>query len=105
MKDLKTAEEYFHRAIRQFPLYIDAYYNLGFLYNRQGRFPEAVAMLQKAVDFDPEDTGCRFELAGAYKGMKDYDKAKAELHHILAYGTTLSSAEREIISQELARMR
>ncbi len=100
--DFKAAEDYFYRAIREFPLYIDARYNLGFLFNRQGRFEEAVNILREAVDFDPDDPGSRVELARAYEGMKDFERAKAELRQVLSRGAVLSPAEKDMVERRLS---
>jgi hypothetical protein len=105
LKDFKAAEDYFNRAIRVFPLYIDAHYNLGFLFNQQGRFEEAAAVLRTAVYFDPDDPGSRFELARAYEGMKDFEKAKVELRQVLSRGTALSPAEKKLAARKLSVLR
>jgi hypothetical protein len=104
LNDFKAAEDYFYQAIRVFPLYIDAHYNLGFLFNQQGRFEEAAAVLRTAVYFDPDDPGSRFELARAYEGMKDFEKAKAELRQALSRGTALSPAEKKLVARKLTSL-
>jgi tetratricopeptide (TPR) repeat protein len=104
LKDFRGAEEYFHQTIQAFPLYIDAYYNLGFLLNEEGRFEEAAGILRTAVSFDPDDTGVRFELARACEGRKDYACARIHLREALARGTALSPAEKDLVARKLAAL-
>ena len=87
-----------------FPLYIDARYNLGFLFNQQGRFEAAAEVLRTAVYFDPDDPGSRFELARAYEGMKDFERAKMELRQALSRGTALSPAEKKLVARKLSTL-
>lgn len=66
-EDYDNAIEYFEQAIRadeegSKPIY----YKLGWLYNDQERFDDAVKILLKAIAYDSEDSGYREELGYAY---------------------------------------
>jgi len=102
MLDFKNAEEGFKEAIKIFPFYIEAYYNLGLLYNQEGRTPEAIVVLQQAVFLDPEDAGGHFELGKSYKAKGDLEAAKREFTLALKKINPWRKADRGLIIKELA---
>lgn len=102
MDDFKIAEDRFKEAIIRFPFYVDAYYNLGFLYNRQRRFQEAREILEKALSLDPEDVGAHFELGKAYRAIGDVVKARNELNLALSKINRWRTSEKAIIEKELS---
>ncbi|MCK9604656.1 MAG: glycosyltransferase family 39 protein [Candidatus Omnitrophica bacterium] len=75
LQNFKVAEDNFKKLVGLFPLYVDAYYNLGFLYNQEKRFSEAEVILEKAVLLDPENVETHFELGRAYKAEGNYKEA------------------------------
>jgi len=55
------------------------YYKLGWLYNDEDRYSDAVTMLSKAVQYKPNDEDNRVELGYAYYKLKKYDDALLQL--------------------------
>jgi len=84
-----------------FPFYIDAYYNLGFLYNQEHRFDEAIAVLERGSFLDPEDAAIYFELGKAYKAKKDLAKAKDKFNIALSKMPRWRKEDRQLIEKEL----
>ena len=105
MQDFKMAEEKFKEAIRAFPLCVDAYYNLGFLYNIQRRFDAAKNALSEAVSLDPENAEAHFELGKAYKAIGEYKKSGSEFNLALKKINRWRTEERAIIARELADLK
>jgi hypothetical protein len=102
--DLKKAEEKFKEAIQAFPINVDAHYNLGFLYNQQKRFGEALVVLEKAKFLDPDDVGVHFELGKAYKAEGNLQKAEEEFNLALKKMSRWRKKDRLIIEQELREL-
>lgn len=105
MQDFKMAEEKFKEAIRVFPLCVDAYYNLGFLYNIQRRFHEAKNALVEAVSLDPENAEAHFELGKAYKAIGENKEAENEFNAALKKINRWRREERAVIARELADLK
>jgi tetratricopeptide (TPR) repeat protein len=55
------------------------YYKLGWLYNDEENYKDAVPVLLKAVNYDSEDVDTRVELGYAYYKLKNYDAAIIQL--------------------------
>ena len=101
LHNLKEAEERFRQVIRACPLCVDAYYNLGFIYNQEERFSEAKPLLEHAVSLDPDNIGAHFELAMVYKAEKNYARAKEELNFVLARLSRWRLQDRRAAEEEL----
>ena len=100
LNDFKLAEEKFKEVIKINSLCMDAYYNLGFIYNLQLRFKEAEGMLRKAVALDPESIESHFELALAYKSNGNLKAAREEFDLAAKKINRWRSDERAIIERE-----
>ncbi|MCC6934349.1 MAG: tetratricopeptide repeat protein [Candidatus Yanofskybacteria bacterium] len=70
---LANAESAFKRAIEKSGSYGLAIYNLGAVYDRQGKVNEAIAQLEKIVPYNPNESTLIFELGLLYirAGQKD----------------------------------
>lgn len=101
MHDFKMAEEKFKGAISNFPLSVDAYYNLGFLYNIEKRFEEAKKVLRQAAFLDPQNAEAHFELGKAYKATGELKKAEDEFILALQRINRWRTKEKGLITKEL----
>jgi tetratricopeptide (TPR) repeat protein len=102
--DFRSSEEEFKEVTRISPLCFDAFYNLGLIYNLQGRFNEAEAVLDRAAILYPEDAGVHFELGMASKFIGNVKKAKREFGLALEKINRWRIEEKAIIEKELADM-
>jgi tetratricopeptide (TPR) repeat protein len=103
LNKLDKAEEQFKRVIEISPFYVDAYYNLGFLYNQKRKFDEAITLLEKAAFLDPDDIGVSFELAKAYRAKGMLKKAKQELEPLLKK-TKYRPADKAMVEKALGEI-
>jgi tetratricopeptide (TPR) repeat protein len=60
------------------------YYKLGWLYNEQERYDDAIRILLKAIEYDSEDSGYREELGFAYYMKDEYEFAIIQLNKALS---------------------
>lgn len=60
------------------------YYKLGWLYNDQERYDDAIRILLKAIEYDTEDSGYREELGYAYYMKEEYEFAITQLNKALS---------------------
>lgn len=113
----------YQRAVEVEPGYMDAHYNLGDLYARVGRFPEAVETYKKALESDPKfkDAHCGLgdvyvEVGGQRQAVFAYEQAlrfhpeDKDLHVVVVKAYTKAIAKdpgvaayREARSSVLAR--
>ena len=61
-----------------------AHYELGKIYRRQGRWPEAEAALHKALEFNPQNEGARLELGALYLEQDRLAEAATEFEQAMA---------------------
>ncbi|MFA6161589.1 MAG: tetratricopeptide repeat protein [Patescibacteria group bacterium] len=84
MKDaLDSAAEWFNRSIQAKADYALAHYNLGVVYERQGRTKDAITKLEQVVA-DSKDVGVAFELGTLYYKDNQKDKAASLFEQIVA---------------------
>ena len=67
-----------NRAIALDPKFGDAYLELGLLQSEKREYAQAVASLQKAIEFTPLPDQAHLRLAQVYREMGDTEKAKKE---------------------------
>lgn len=60
------------------------YYKLGWLYNDNERYDDAIRVLLKAIEYDTEDSGYREELGYAYYMKKEYEFAITQLNKAIS---------------------
>lgn len=70
--DLNSAVTYFKRAIDLDSDFVDAYFNLGAIYKKLRKYPQAIHALQKAIELAPDDYEATYELASCHLAMKNY---------------------------------
>jgi tetratricopeptide (TPR) repeat protein len=83
--DMPAAEEWLEQALDEFPDDVSAANDLGYLWADQGKhLHRALAMIQKAVAADPENTAYRDSLGWAFYRLGRYPEAVAELEKAAA---------------------
>ncbi|MGB9405218.1 MAG: protein kinase [Candidatus Acidiferrales bacterium] len=75
-EDMSAAEGALRKSIELSPSYA-AYANLGYLYMQEKRYPESVAMTQKALQLNDKDFLVWGNLAAAYEWLNDSGNAEA----------------------------
>jgi eukaryotic-like serine/threonine-protein kinase len=76
---------YFQKALQISP-YFSTYSNLGTAYFFLKRYPEAIGMFEKAVALNPNDTGMLVNLADAYRGAGQQDRARTTYQQAISAG-------------------
>ena len=97
------AEKYYLAAIEADPGYPLAQFNLGNLYDEQGRLPEALDFYRRALALNPNYADAHFNLALLCERQGDALKA---VHHWKAYLKLDNSGQwAEIARRQLERLR
>ena len=73
-KDVE-AEEMFRKAVEANPFHSQAFHNLGFLREQQGRLDEALVFYRKAVERQPDYPLAHFNIGRILANQKKYDEA------------------------------
>jgi Flp pilus assembly protein TadD len=89
---LQRAEEAFKRALEKSPTYGLALYNLGAVYDRQGRVNEAIAQLEKIAPYNANEPVLMSELGLLYIRADRHDTAIAALTRAVLLAPSYSNA-------------
>jgi serine/threonine-protein kinase len=85
MGEVKESREMFDRAVAIDPNSPDAYSNMGTVYIFEGRYAEAIPLLEKAVEYDEDNAIIWGNLADAYRYTPAMDhKAVTAYHRAIA---------------------
>ncbi len=74
--ELELARHYYQKSLELAPLLPDAWLGLGIVKDLEGNTYEAISLIIKASELDPENAGIYHVLAGAYEKLEDFDKTK-----------------------------
>ena len=91
-ENLKTAEDYFGKALALKADYAPAHYQIAAVYERQGKLKEASDRLAALRSIDPYNVGLGFQLGLLYMNTKQLDQAQAEFERILSLSPKYSNA-------------
>ncbi|MBI5369935.1 tetratricopeptide repeat protein [Candidatus Uhrbacteria bacterium] len=96
VKDNMTkAQKAFDRAIELKSNYAPAHYQLGLVYERQGRLDEAIGKMESVARYNTLDVGVAFELGQLYlrrNGKGDLDHARNALSYTVKLAPSYSNA-------------
>jgi len=84
-KQVDAAIEKFNSAIRMNPQYSEAYRYLGLAYGQKNLWQEASDVLQKAIEYKPDDLLSLKNLGVAYLRQKQFSEAEQTLLKALHY--------------------
>ncbi len=93
---LKAAYEYQSLAIRAKSDFLPARYELGVVFERQGKIPESIAQLEEILQQDRQNTGVAFELALLYYRNNEKDRALNLLEQIIRYEEGATNAPKQV---------
>jgi len=98
-KHYSEAEENYRKSIALEPSY-PAYSNLGYLYIKEQKYAEAAAAVEKALQLNDKDYMVWGNLAFAYEGLKDKEKAdKAHDREIALLEEGVQGNPRDAVAQ------
>lgn len=82
--ELDKAAEQLNQSIQVKPDFAQAHYNLGILYERQGRLKDAITKLEQVLSINNKDIGVGFQLGILYYRNNEKDKALNLFEQIVA---------------------
>ncbi len=91
-ESLVLAETNFKKAVDMSPNFGLAIYNLGIVYDQQGKLPEAIKQLEKIAPFNNDQPNLLFELGLLYYRNNEKDKAFNTLQQVLVLQPNYSNA-------------
>ena len=74
--NLKEAQDLYNQILKINPKYIDAYNNLGLLFQSTGKNQKAIDCYEKAIEIDPNYVNAHNNLGGIFLDLEEYQKAK-----------------------------
>ena len=83
-KDYDRALEAFAFVQERMPSNLEVLEFVGFIRRRQGRWEEAAANLEQAVELNPVDANLRSELGSTYNFLREYDDALRSFNRAIA---------------------
>ncbi|MEN9557994.1 MAG: hypothetical protein RL141_363 [Candidatus Parcubacteria bacterium] len=89
---LAAADGWFMRSLEAKADYAPAHFNLGIVYERQGRTDDAVKKMEEALSVNPGDVGVAFQLASLYQRTGRTAQAITLFENILVQSPTYANA-------------
>lgn len=89
---LQKAEDNYKKAVELSGNFGLAIYNLGVVYDRQGKLSEAIKQLEKIIPFNANQPNLAFELGLLYYRNNQKDKALAQLQRAILLSPNFSNA-------------
>jgi tetratricopeptide (TPR) repeat protein len=90
--ELDKAAEALNQSIQIKPDFAPAHYNLGLVYERQGRIQDAIVKLEQVLQTDTRNIGIAFQLAILYYRNNEKDKSLDMFEQIVALEPSYSNA-------------
>ncbi|MBU1033296.1 MAG: tetratricopeptide repeat protein [Patescibacteria group bacterium] len=90
--ELENAFEALNTSIQLKQDYAPAHYNLGLVYERQGRLQDAIVKLEQVIGADSQNVGIGFQLAILYYRNNEKDKSLDVLEQIVILQPNYSNA-------------
>ena len=103
VEDGKNAEaiRLLNEATAKDPRYIDAYLMLGYIYRTTAKYPEAVAIYEKAFAIDPVFTAdFKLPYSIGLAGMGNFEKALAVINNLLADSNLHIATKRSALARK-----
>jgi TolB-like protein/class 3 adenylate cyclase/Tfp pilus assembly protein PilF len=82
-RDFERAARYFEDLLRIVPHHVETLNRLAWVRRRQGRLPEAIALLERALEIDARNVAALSNLAAEFTSFRDFDRALAVQRRIL----------------------
>jgi tetratricopeptide (TPR) repeat protein len=76
LNELELAAHFYRRSLELAPMLPDAWLGLGIVEDLKGNTKEALVLIHKAAELDPENAGIYHVLAGAYEKLEDLQQAE-----------------------------
>ncbi len=76
LNELELASHFYRRSLELAPMLPDAWLGLGIVEDLKGNTKEALVLIHKAAELDPENAGIYHVLAGAYEKLEDLVQAE-----------------------------
>jgi tetratricopeptide (TPR) repeat protein len=76
LSELELARHFYRRSLELAPMLPDAWLGLGIIEDLEGKTKEAIVLIHKAAELDPENAGIYHVLAGAYEKLDDLVQAE-----------------------------
>jgi Tfp pilus assembly protein PilF len=95
---LDEAIKYYRETLQRETLYVYTYANLGYAL-QQGKVPEALQMLDKALELDPTCGVAHLTYANYYAYKEDWKDAEQSVNKALKYGQKIHPELREMLEK------
>jgi Tfp pilus assembly protein PilF len=96
---LDDAIKYYRETLQRETLYVYTCANLGYALLQQGKFPEALQMLDKALELDPTCGVAHLTYANYYAYKQDWKNAEQSVNKAMKYGQTIHPELREMLEK------
>jgi tetratricopeptide (TPR) repeat protein len=75
LNELELSKHNYKRSLELAPMLSEAWLGLGIIEDLEGKTNEGIILIEKALEFDPQNAGIMHVLAGAYEKIEDFDQA------------------------------
>ena len=75
LNELELSKHHYKRSLELAPMFSEAWLGLGIIEDLEGNTNEAIILIEKALEFDPNNAGIMHVLAGAFEKINENDRA------------------------------
>jgi len=75
LNELELSKHHYKRSLELAPMFSEAWLGLGIIEDLEGNTNEAIILIEKALEFDPNNAGIMHVLAGAFEKIDENDRA------------------------------
>ena len=93
------AIKYYRETLKRETLYVFTCANLGHALLEKGQFPEALQLLDKALEIDPKCGEAHLSYANYYAYKQDWRNAEQSVNKAMKYGQTIHPELREMLEK------
>jgi len=101
---LDDAIKYYRETLKRDNTYVYTYANLGYALLQKEQFPEALQMLDKALQIEPKCGEAHLSYANYYAYRQDWKKAEESANKAIKYGQKIHPELRKILEQHGAKL-
>ena len=77
LNELELSKHNYKRSLELAPMLSEAWLGLGIIEDLEGKTNEGIILIEKALEFDPQNAGIMHVLAGAYEKIEDFELASS----------------------------
>ena len=86
------AKPIYESILKAFPRHADAMNLLGIIVNEQGHPTQAIQLMRKSIELNPNEIGYRINLANVLRAVNQFEAALENINHVIRVNPNIADA-------------